>query len=121
MRWLYSKISGNHGSSWLKRILFLSLFFGALVIFNHSFAYGPDKEHPWDELRGADSDKTSMSPTTGQQMSSTTGQQWVLLSFGTGPQFIIHVESKVQKEDTGKGKVSEPSVKNRVNLFIFIR
>lgn len=113
MRWLYSKISGNHGSSWLKRILLLSLLFGALVIFNHSFAGGPDLEHPWDDLQGANSDKITMNPTT--------GQQWVLLSWGTSPQFIIQVESKVQKEDAGKGKVSEPSEKNRVHLFIFIR
>ena len=113
MRWLYSKISGNHGSSWLKRILILSLLFGALVIFNHSFASGPDLEHPWDDLRGTDSDKIIMHPTT--------GQQWVLLSVGTGSQFIILVEPKVQKEDAGKGKVSEPSVKNRVHLFIFIK
>jgi hypothetical protein len=113
MRWLYSKISGNHGSSWLKRILLLSLLFGALVIFNHSFAGEPDLEHPWDDLQGTDSDITTMN--------STTGQEWVLISLGTGPQFIIHVEPKSQKEDAGKGKVSEPSVKNRVHLFIFIR
>jgi hypothetical protein len=114
MRWLYSKISGNHGSSWLKRILLLSLLFGALVTFNQSFADGPDMEHPWDDLQGTDSDKTTV-------INPPTGQQWVLLSLGTGPQFIIHVEPKAQKADAGKGKVSEPSVKNRVHLFIFIR
>ncbi len=113
MRRLFSKISGRCGSSRLKRVLLLSLLFGVLVIFNRGFADGPEQEHPWDDLHGSDLDQTIVNPPT--------IQNWVVISTVVGPQVIVRVESTVSKENQTKGKVSEPSVKNRVHLFIFIK
>ncbi len=114
MRWQSLKISGRGGSFWLKRVFLLSLLLVALVAFNHSFAGGPDQEHPWDDLmRGSALDESTLN--------HPTNSNW-LISIGIGhPIIIINTVTSVQRENLGKGKASESSEKNRVHLFIFIK
>jgi hypothetical protein len=119
MKWHSSKISGNHGSSWLKPILPFLLLLCFLVAFNLSFADGPldsnpqNLEHPWDDSPHAEFHRSSTA--------STGTYDPVMLPLGVGLRIIVHVQPVTQKEDGGAGKVFAPSEKNRGNLFIFIR
>ncbi len=114
MKRLFSKISGRGGSSWLKVVL-LSLFLVvALVLFNHGFASEPDFEHPWDDLCGSDTDHI--------QIPDPGNPHMLVLPIGIGSQqIVIQVQTDRQKDNTIQEKVSQPSMKNRVHFFIFIK
>ncbi len=114
MKRLLSKISGRGGSSWLKLVLLSFLLFAALVLFNHGLASEPEQEHPWDDLCGSDADHI--------QVQDPGDHFLVMLPIGiTSQQIVVHVESNRHKDNTGKEKVSQPSVKNRIHFFIFIK
>lgn len=114
MKRLFSKISGRGGSSWLKLVLLSFFLFAALVLFKHGIASEPDQEHPWDDLCGSDADQIQI---------QDPGNHFILmLPIGiASQQIVVHVESDRQKDKTGKEKVSQPSVKNRIHFFIFIK
>jgi hypothetical protein len=112
-----SKISGSHGSSWLKPILLFLLLLCFLAAFNLSFADGPldpqNLEHPWDDLPHAEKHRSS--PTSGRTYDP------LMLPLGVGLRIIVHVQPVIQKENLGASKVFAPSEKNRGHLFVFIR
>jgi hypothetical protein len=114
MKRLFSKISGRGGSSWLKLVLLTIFFFAALVLFNRGFASEPDLEHPWDDLCGSDADHV--------QMNNPVNPHVLVLPIGiTSHQIMINVQSSVQKYETVKEKADQPSTKNRIHFFIFIK
>jgi hypothetical protein len=114
MKRLFSKISGRGGSSWLKLVLLSFFLFAALVLFNHGFASEPETEHPWDDLCGSDADHV--------QINNPDNPNIFVLPIGiTSQQIMVHVQSYVQKDNTIKEKVSQPSMKNRIHFFIFIK
>ena len=114
MKRLFSKISGRGGSSWLKLVLLSIFLFAAMVLFNHGFASEPDQEHPWDDLCGSDADHV--------QINQPDNPHILTLPIGiVSQQIVVHVESDRQKDNTGKEKASQPSVKNRIHFFIFIK
>lgn len=114
MKRLFSKISGRSGASWLKLVLLSIFLFAALVLFNHGFASEPDLEHPWDDLCGSDADHI--------QINHPDNPHMLVFPIGiASQQIVVHVQSNVQKDNTGKEKTSQPSVKNRIHFFIFIK
>ena len=114
MKRLFSKITGRGGSSWPKLVLLSFFLVAALVLFNHGFASEPDTEHPWDDLCGSDADQI--------QIQNPSNHFILMLPIGiASQQIVVHVESDRQKDKTGKEKVSQPSVKNRIHFFIFIK
>jgi hypothetical protein len=114
MKRLLSKISGRGGSSWLKLVLLSFFLFAALVLFNHGFASEPETEHPWDDLCGSNSENIQI---------NHPGNPFVLvLPIGLGShQIMVHVESDKLKDNAIKEKVSQPTEKNRIHFFIFIK
>jgi hypothetical protein len=114
MKRLLSKIAGRGGSSWLKIVLLSFFLFAALVVFNHGFASEPDLEHPWDDLCGSDADHI--------QINNPGNPHILVLPIGIASnQIVIQVRSDMQTDKTTKENVSQPSEKNRIHFFIFIR
>jgi hypothetical protein len=114
MKRLFSQITGRGGSSWLKLVLLSFFLVAALVLFNHGFASEPDMEHPWDDLCGSDADHV--------QINNPDNPFILMLPIGiSSQQIMVHVQSNVQKDNTIKEKASQPSMKNRIHFFIFIK